>query len=955
MATIAELNIRLGLIYKDLDTSLKSVERSLQTSARRLSYVGDAMTLAISAPLAALSVGAIQQAGELESLKLAMRSTFETAGRSIREADAELTALRKSALAPGLDFEQAVRASIRLQGVEYSAESARNTIEQLANAIALTGGTAQNLDGVTVQFAQMIAKGKVLSQDLRIVQENMPIISKLMQEAFGTKNAEALQKMGISGREFVDAITAAATHLPRVEGGIKNAIVNAGAQARQALAELGDAINKAFNVTGLLDKFSNALLGAVEWFKSLSDGAKRLIIEFGLLLIAAGPLLKVFGALYGGVGQLVGALRAVAQMTKPVTLFFSGMMESTSSVTRYVSDYTRAMLGAGQAATKMRVAILAATGGIAAILLGIAAAVYLLSDRFNAAKFAAEEFNKAQKNTIEQAAKETAVLNQNFDILRSVTASTDDRKKAIDELKSVYPGYLKNIDLEKASSAELTQIQKGLNAEIVRGVAERQKAAAVTAIYEKQAQILLRIQQIQRTGDITAGEAGLINTGDWIKAGSRAAAVVEKLKQQVSGLGEQANVTAKDFDKAFGLQARSIDPLLEKEYRARQAAQDARDAIEGYSDKAKVASAETKKLSDSVSSAGDGLSKKMRGALAGVNADLRAFDEALKLSGPSADSAQEKNELLSKSINRLLKAGFSATSEQVQRLNAQLNSGSQITEDARQAYLKLREEWSKPAEINLPKPAVQTIQQANPLGVGALYPAPEFQSPSDVLSISAINDSLLAINALTAGLQNLNSAGLTPMQALMDGIEGRTISFSEAWSAAGEVISESGRMIQSAVYAAADAIYQSAASGAKGFGDLARAALSAAAKIIRAEIQTGVASAISKALKFLPFPFNLAGGAVAGAVAAALFNKAISAIGIPALAEGGVIKKPTFALLGEYGGASGNAEIVAPENKLRSIFRESSSGDSGALVAVVRGDDLQFILDRAAARRARRR
>lgn len=43
---------------------------------------------------------------------------------------------------------------------------------------------------------------------------------------------------------------------------------------------------------------------------------------------------------------------------------------------------------------------------------------------------------------------------------------------------------------------------------------------------------------------------------------------------------------------------------------------------------------------------------------------------------------------------------------------------------------------------------------------------------------------------------------------------------------------------------------------------------------------------------------------------------------IPELANGGVIKQPTLAMMGEYAGAGNNPEIVAPEDKLRGIFSE---------------------------------
>ncbi|RMG81340.1 MAG: hypothetical protein D6712_16465, partial [Chloroflexi bacterium] len=237
--TIKSLNVKLALLSKGFEAKLGRVERKIRTSGRRLSALGSELSTAVSLPLAAIGTAALKSAGDLEALQLALRSTMVGAGRSVADVNEELKQLRKAALAPGLDFEQAVKASIRLQNVEQSAEDARRTIIELANAVAMSGGTAQDLDGVTIQFAQMISKGKVMSADLRIIQERLPVVTKLMREAFGTTSAEDLQRMGVTGQQFVEAITNGMAGMERVSGGLQNSMVNAFVSMRLAAAELG--------------------------------------------------------------------------------------------------------------------------------------------------------------------------------------------------------------------------------------------------------------------------------------------------------------------------------------------------------------------------------------------------------------------------------------------------------------------------------------------------------------------------------------------------------------------------------------------------------------------------------------------------------------------------------------------------------------------------------------------
>lgn len=533
MPSIAQLNVEIGARIGGLQKGIRDAERELRSGGKRLASVANELSQTFSIALGGLIAGSVTAAGEMESLRLAMQSTFENAGRSIEQANGYMEDLRKAALAPGLDFPQAVKASIRLQSVGANAEDALGTIKQLANAISLTGGTAANLESVTVQMSQMISKGRVLSQDLRIIQENMPIVSRLMQQAFGTSNAEALQDLGITGKEFVEKITAEMEKLPRVQGGITNAIVNFWSALKQAAADFGEEINRVFNIGQKAEQFSAYLADFVSWFKSLDDSTKKLIVSTTLYLAAAGPVLKVLGSIRLAGAQVVSIFGSIVSVSKDAIGGFLGLANSLGSI-------------------RSAFAVLAGGAALAAVT-AIAGAVYLFSQNTDAAAVATKEFNKAQAETTRLYAEQTAELNKNFDVLRNTNATTAERKAAIDSLKAAYPEYLKNINLEIASNEKLTAIQKGLSDEILRSVAERQKAIAVTAIYEKQAQLLLRIQQLRDGAKVTPGEATQVDTGDLIRTGSVAAAVMEELQKQADGLKTEAQRVGDQFDRTFGV------------------------------------------------------------------------------------------------------------------------------------------------------------------------------------------------------------------------------------------------------------------------------------------------------------------------------------------------------------------------------------------------------------------
>lgn len=89
---------------------------------------------------------------------------------------------------------------------------------------------------------------------------------------------------------------------------------------------------------------------------------------------------------------------------------------------------------------------------------------------------------------------------------------------------------------------------------------------------------------------------------------------------------------------------------------------------------------------------------------------------------------------------------------------------------------------------------------------------------------------------------------------------------------------------------------------------------------------------------YIPFAgFGIAMGFTTAMLAA------VTAAGIPMLAEGGVATGPTLAMVGEYAGASGNPEVIAPLDKLRSLI-QTDEGSVGDVEFKIKGEYLVGIL-----------
>lgn len=480
---IGELNVRIGGEIKGLEAAIRRAERALDRAGQTLSAAGDRLTMSLTLPIVGLGVASIKSAGEIEQLQKALETTMKDAGRSTADATKELDALRKAAEAPGLDFQQAVKGSVRLQNVGFSAEKARGILVQLANAVAMSGGSAQELDGVTRQFGQMIAKGRVLQEDLTIIQENMPAVSAAMEKAFGTRSAEKLRDMGVSAEQFVDGITKQLALLPRVEGGITNAIVNAGTAIKLSLAKVGMELNKTFNVTGNLDRFADWIVGLADRFAKADEGTKKLIIGVGLFAAALGPAVKAMNLLVQGSGFLVlGFTRLQVAMKTIQTVGIAEWFVKLDKVTKAT-----------------------VWGAIAAAVLAAALAFKALEkDMSSAAQIGREVENvntKAAQSIVEEKMKVEGLVAT----LKNHNASRADQKAALEELQRISPKHFANLDKEKFQIGEVVAAQNAYIDSIFRAAKAQAAREKIVEIEKKLLDTQERLNEAGATGWQTAG------------------------------------------------------------------------------------------------------------------------------------------------------------------------------------------------------------------------------------------------------------------------------------------------------------------------------------------------------------------------------------------------------------------------------------------------------------------
>lgn len=419
---MANLEISLGADPSELGRDLSRAQNMITNfvnHVERIGKIGDALsdlgqklTLGITLPIIGLGTAAIKAYGEIESLQKGLEAVMGSAAR----ASVEFDKLREVAKLPGLGLKEAAKGSVALQSAGFSAKKSREALLSFGNALATVGKGANEMNFVILALTQLQNKSTGFGQDLRQLMEQLPQLRGALESAFGTSDSEAIAKTGVTGAEVVDKLIKEFAKLPKVTGGIKNAFENLKDSIFINLSRIGDAINKNFNISKIIDKLTDALENLVSAFEDLSPGMQKVIIISAGLLAVMGPLLVSFGVFLALMPTIVTGIGAMVAGWGMLT----AVMTSTTGI-----------IGL------LLVGSVALAGGIIALVKSIETA----TDR-------QERFEKSQAKATASAQVEISALDKLYAATQNAKLSTEERQKAIDNLQKQYPAYFANIDDE---------------------------------------------------------------------------------------------------------------------------------------------------------------------------------------------------------------------------------------------------------------------------------------------------------------------------------------------------------------------------------------------------------------------------------------------------------------------------------------------------------------------------
>ena len=231
-----------------------------------------------------------------------------------------------------LDQLSAGYAIITAQG--NGASESTTYLRSMLAELSKTGSTADKVlrQKTNKSFRELMKDGRNLGDVLNILNEAAVASGQSLGDMFGNVNAiNAAEALFQGGPEAFNQMLAEMNNatgsvdanfekmlgpgekLARVSNKIKNNLIDLGAEAVPYLEILGEKIGE-----------------LSDWFAGLDKGTKDTIVQWGLLLVAAGPIIAIFGTILGVLGKafIIGGfvLKGVGLLASAAGILGDGLL-----------------------------------------------------------------------------------------------------------------------------------------------------------------------------------------------------------------------------------------------------------------------------------------------------------------------------------------------------------------------------------------------------------------------------------------------------------------------------------------------------------------------------------------------------------------------------------------------------------------------------------------------------
>ena len=321
--------------------------------------------------------------------------------------------------------------------------SAETVVDELSMLGDVAAGLQIPIGQLIYLYGTLRTQGRAMTVDIRqFAGRGIPIYEELAKV------------LGVTKDQVGELVTAGKVGFKEVEQAFKN-MTSEGGKFNDLME------NSAGTWPQRLSNIQDTL------FQKLNDFGNKYkeVFEFGIgtteeLVEHLDDVISVIGGLIAAYGTYKAALIAAAVAQKAV-----GFVDSIRLIMAY-----RKQLGLATAA--QQAFNLAAKSNVyvalISVLVGLGTAIYMFTKRTNEATAAQKALSKVNKKADDEFSTQAATIDRLNGILKSETASLDQKKKALSELQAIVPNYNASLNKEgelinnntEAIKAYLTQLEK---------------------------------------------------------------------------------------------------------------------------------------------------------------------------------------------------------------------------------------------------------------------------------------------------------------------------------------------------------------------------------------------------------------------------------------------------------------------------------------------------------------
>ena len=419
----AAFNIIFGANTSELDRALKSTEKQLNQTSRKLNSIGKGLTRAVTLPLIGIGAAAVKSAVDMEALQ----TSFISLTGGARQAAEMVKQLQDFSASTPFQIEGIAKAARQLIATGTELPDINETLGFLGDVAASTGNEIEDIAAI---FAKVKAKGKVELESLnQLMERGIPIA-----EALRAANSSLGSELG-AGAVSVEEFEAALRSMAGEGGKAHNAMLNLSETAGGKLSTALDVLQNAGAEIGkellpVIKELLDEVIKLAKAFTSLDSSTQKNIIKFAALAGAIGPITRASGFLVGNVSKLVPLMKTLGGLTS--VAFGSKTLIGVGSYTKGLRTIVglKNTLNSLAAKTPVLLAASFAVAGISSFIGKVTKAKALIKE-FNDIAFNAKKLYKSRKEFFEAEDKR---LGFQAKALRTSNATAADYTRTLESL-----------------------------------------------------------------------------------------------------------------------------------------------------------------------------------------------------------------------------------------------------------------------------------------------------------------------------------------------------------------------------------------------------------------------------------------------------------------------------------------------------------------------------------------